>query len=349
MVEPVESAVPGASSPDANGGGSVDRRVAVRRFATALGLTAGAVALPSMVGVAEAKPSNPLIAGGTVDAASAQTAITANGSNATFRIENSSTRSGPAANAVDIVAPQVQLVGPVPSGNRPQVPDIAALRIGELGIAGGMAFLGADIDPAQITPVQIHSAAFSNYFQRIDLAQSVIFDSTVLSADARAGYKQGSFDATGRLSPSVPISVALSAIIDTTKLPGTAALCMSVTASGGDASGTIDVHDSDTAATRTSILTYTVLPAAICANGKPFAITATAGAIVGLDPQDTLWVSASSATHLKVAITGLMISDPAALVEPATPPAGRTALQQRAALQRQAVRDMIATMPAPTP
>lgn len=349
MPEPVDGVGADNASSSAGESSAIDRRVAVRRFATALGLTAGAVALPSMVGVAEAKPSNPLIAGGTVDAANAQTAITANGSNATFRIENSTTRSGPAANSVDVVAPQVQLVGPVPSGSRPQVPDISALRIGELGIAGGMAFLGADIDPAQITPVQIHSAAFSNYFQRIDLARSVIFDSTALSADQRAGFTAGSFDAVGRLSPSVPISINLTAIVDTTKLPGTAALSVSVTASAADATGTIDVHDSATAAASSSILTYTVLPAAVCANGKPFAITATAGAIVGLDPQDTLWISASSETHLKVAITGVMISDPAALVEPATPPQELTDLQKRAALQRQAVRDMVGSMNPPIP
>ncbi|PRZ40458.1 hypothetical protein CLV47_11796 [Antricoccus suffuscus] len=319
---------------------TVGRRTAVRRVATALGLTAGALVVPTMVGTAEAKPGDGLKVGGTTDALDAQTALKSASNASTLRIENSKSRSGPANDAVDIIAPQIQLASPVPSGSRPQVPDVTGMRSGDMAASGGMLFYGADIVPDAVTPVQVHSAAFSNYFQSIDPAKSVLFDSATLTADERASYTLGAFDTAGRLVPGQRIGIDARTLINTNSLPGRAALSTIVTASGGDTDGSVVVHLDQTSAGDFAITQFSVLPAAVTANGKPYAIVSSTGAVTALDADDKLWLSVTAATHVKVQVTGAIIADPSAIVEPADPPAGASDPAKRALLQRQAVRAM---------
>ncbi len=320
---------------------NVGRRTAVRRVATALGLTAGALVVPTMVGTAQAKPGDVLKVGGTTDSLDAQTALKSTSNAATLRIENSKSRSGPANDTVDLIAPQVQLASPVPSGSRPQVPDVKGMRAGDMAASGGMLFYGADIVPDGVTPVQVHSAAFSNYFQSIDPAKSVLFDSSTLTADERASYTLGAFDAVGRLVPGQRIGIDARTLVNTKSLPGRAALSAIITASGGDAEGSVVVHLDQISEGDFAVTRFSVLPAAVTANGKPYAITASCGAAAVLDAEDKLWLSVTAATHVNVQVTGVIIADPCAIVEPSDPPAGATVTAKRGLLQRQAVRAMI--------
>jgi len=325
----------------------VGRRTAVRRVATALGLTAGALAVPTMVGTAEAKPGDVLKVGGTTDASDAQTALKSTSNAATLRIENSKSRSGPANDSVDIIAPQVQLASPVPSGSRPQVPDVHGMRSGDLAASGGMLFYGADIVPDAVTPVQVHSAAFSNYFQPVDPSKSVIFDSSTLTADQRSSYTLGAFDATGRLVPGQRIGIDARSLINTKSLPGRAALSAVFTASSADADGALVAHLDQSTAGDFALTQFTVLPPGVTANGKPYAIPASAGAAVVLDAEDKLWLSVTATTHVRVQVTGAIIADPCAVVEPASPPDNATPASKRGQLQRDAVRTMIEDLTPP--
>lgn len=319
---------------------TVGRRAAVRRVATALGLTAGAIVVPSMMGTAEAKPGDALKVGGTTDASDTQTALKSTSSAATLRIENAKSRSGPAKDSVDLIAPQIQLASPVPSGSRPQVPDVHAMRAGELAATGGMLFFGADIVPDAVTPVQVHSAAFSNYFQSIDPTKSVIFDSTTLTPDQRASYTLGAFDAAGRITPGLRIGIDARSLINTKSLPGRAALSVVITASGGATGGNVTVHSDQSSDGGFALAQFVVLPSAVTANGQPYAIPASCGTVASLDTEDKLWLSVTAPTHVKVQATGAIIADPAAIVEPADAPDGTAAVAKRTMLQRQAVREM---------
>lgn len=343
MTEQDDSERAEASPDDVN----VGRRTAVRRVATALGLTAGALVVPTMVGTAEAKPGDMLRVGGTTDAGDTQTALKSTSNAATLRIENAKSRSGPANDTVDIIAPQVQLASPVPSGSRPQVPDVHGMRSGDVAAAGGMLFYGADIVPDAVTPVQVHSAAFSNYFQPVDPSKSIIFDSSTLTPDERSTYTLGAFDAAGRLVPGQRIGIDARSLINTKSLPGRAALSAVFSAAGADASGAVRVHLDQSTAGDFTVAQFTVLPAEVTANGKPYAIAASSGAAAVLDADDKLWLSVTSATHVTVQVTGAIIADPCAIVEPADPPDDASAAAKRGLSQRQAVRAMIDDLTPP--
>lgn len=319
----------------------VDRRTAVRRAATALGLTAGALALPALAGTADAKPGDTVKAGGSTAAGGAQTNLRASTTIAAVQIQNAQVRPT-LKNAVDVVSPQLRLSAPVPSGDRPQVPEAGTLRAGDLAAAGGLLFYGADLGAAEAVPVQVHTAGFGNYFQPVAADAGAVVDTTTLSAEGRAAFPPDAFDPQGRLAPNVRVLFDLRPWVDTSHLPTGAAVSISVSTSASDASGVLSAHLGQATPGLVPIARFTVLPAEVTRSGQPFALPVTAGAVVALDSADKLWLSTTAATHVAVQIVGLFISDPSARVENPEVPADLAPPARRSALQRQAVREMTA-------
>lgn len=124
-------------------------------------------------------------------------------------------------------------------------------------------------------------------------------------------------------------------------------MCASFTVSSAAESGALNVHRGTDGPDALPVVSYTVLPAAVCANGQPFPITAVAGAVVALDSADKLWLSVTAAAHVRVIVTGAIIADPSAIVEPPQPDNALSDIQKRLALQRQAVREMTAALTPP--
>ncbi|GAB3303871.1 hypothetical protein EK0264_03405 [Epidermidibacterium keratini] len=325
----------------------LDRRTAVRRAATVVGLGAGALALPGLTRSAEAKPGDAVRAGATVEAGDGQTAIQSSGTDATLRTENTRSSSGPAGDAVDLIGPQVQLGGPVPSGSRPQLPDLRLVGAGTLAGSGGVVVYGAEIGTDAPLPAQVHTSAVGNLMRPVDYTLGAVFDSATLTPEVRGSFPQGSFDAAGRLVAGVRIGVDLRALIDTRKFPTAAAASVSITVSAADTSGTLSAHRDASRAGAVPVVSFTVIPAEATATGQPFAIAATGGGVLPLDRDDKLWVSSSATAHVRVQVAAVVVPEAACLVEPAKPADGLSAQQKRRALQRQATRELLATYPDP--
>lgn len=325
----------------------LDRRTAVRRAATVVGLGAGALALPGLTRTAEAKPGGSVRAGASAVAGDAQTAIQSSGTDATLRTENTRSSSGPAGGMVDLIGPQVQLGGPVPSGSRPQIPDLRLVTAGTVAGAGGVAVYGAEIGTELPLPAQIHTSAVGNLLRPVDYTAGAVFDSATLAPEARGTFPTGSFDATGRLAAGARVGVDLRPLIDTRKFPTAAAASVTITVTGADESGTLSTHRDASSPAAAAVVSFTVLSAASTANGQPVAIPATAGGVLPLDRDDKLWISSSTAAHVRVQIKAVVVPDAACLVEPAKPADGLSAQQKRRALQRQATRELLAPYPDP--
>ncbi|WP_153503229.1 hypothetical protein [Cumulibacter manganitolerans] len=317
----------------------------MRRLATAVGLGAGAVALPALSGTAEAKAGDTMRTGAKNTAGDAQTALQSDGSAPSLRIENTRSKSGPAGGEVDLISPQLQLGGPVPSADRPQLPDVRNLPAGAIGAAGGALLLGADLGLGQAIPVQVHTSAMSNLLVPIPPASATVFDSAAMSADQRAAFPVGSFDDSGRVAPGTRVPVSLRPLINSEKFAQPAAACCGFTVGAADYSGAVSVHASADLPGDVTVCSYTVLPKEATANGQPIAFAATASATVPLDAVDALWVSVSTATHLKIQVAAVVLPDPSALVEPAQPSPGLSPAARRTALQRQALREMVGGLP----
>lgn len=332
-------------TPDSSGR-DLDRRAAVRRVVTAVGLTAGALAIPTLVGTANAKPGDSLKAGGGTNAGDAQTSLRADSTIATLKVENTNVRSGPASNKVDIVAPQLRLSSPVPSATRPPVPDLASMKPGDIAAAGGLLYYGADIGAPTAVPCQIHTSTFANYFQPISTARSTLLATPKLTTAERKTLGPTRFDAAGRLRAGKRLGLDLRAWVDTSHLPTTAAVSVTITASDADTSGAVRAHGGEKNAGDINVCSYTVLPGAVLANGQALAIPATSGAILALDAADKLWISVSAATHLTIQIVALVIPDPSAMVE-SKPADDLPAVRRRGVLQRQAIREMTAAINPP--
>lgn len=332
-----------SDSPDQSA--EVDRRTAVRRVATVLGLSAGAVAIPGLSGTAHAKPGDPVIAGGTTKAGDGQTALQSSGPMPTLRVENSRSRSGPVADQVDLIAPQLQLTGPVPSGTRPQVPDLRNLPEGAVGGCGGLLFVAANVGGDDIVPVQVHTSLFGNFFHPIPAARSQVLDTAALPQEARDGYSDGTFDDAGRLIAGARLPIDLRPLVDTTRALGSAAAAVTITVTGAAAEGAVSAHDAAEGDGAATVASYGVVPAP--PGGTPYPIPTTASAVLGLDADDRLWLSVSAAAHLRIDVTGVILPEPAALVEPAEIPADAAGWARRRALQRQAVRELMESITLP--
>ncbi|WP_106848385.1 hypothetical protein [Blastococcus sp. Marseille-P5729] len=323
----------------------VDRRAAVRRLATIVGVGAGAVALPALTQPAEAKPGDAVRAGAKNDAGDAQTALQGSGSTPVLRVENTRSKSGPVGDSVDLISPQLELGAPVPGANRPQVPDVRGLPPGGVGIAGGIVMVGADLGRDTAFPVQVHTSAVGNLVVPIPLAAATVLDTATMSADQRAQLPAGAFDGAGRLAPGTRTPVSLRGLVNSEKFEQHVLACVSITAAGGDFSGAVNAHADDQLPGDVVVLSYAVLPPEVTANGQPFALPATASAIAPLDQVDRLWISVSTATHVKLQVSAVIVPDHSVLVEPAEPSAGLSDTARRGALQRQAVREMTASQP----
>lgn len=324
---------------------AVDRRAAVRRLATVFGLGASAVALPALTQPAAAKPGDAVRAGAKNNAGDAQTTLQGSGSTPVLRVENTRSRSGPVADSVDLISPQLELGAPVPGANRPQVPDVRTLPAGGLGIAGGVVMVGAELGRDKAFPVQVHTSAVGNLMVAIPPSVATVLDTAALSAEQRAEFPAGAFDASGRLAPGVRVPVGLRGLVNSEKFDQHVAACVSITAAGGDFSGAVSAHADAQLLGEVTVLSYTVLPAEVTANGQLLALAATASAIVPLDQLDRLWISVSTATHLKLQVSAVIVPDPSVLVEPGEPSATLSDSARRAALQRQALREMTAAQP----
>lgn len=333
------------SAPEPEAVEHVDRRAAVRRIATAIGLGAGAVALPSLATPAEAKAGDSVRAGAKNTAGDAQTSLQSSGSSPTLRLENTRSKSGPVGDSVDLISPQLQLSAPVPSANRPQVPDARAMAAGSVALAGGALILGADVGLDAAVPAQVHTSAIGNLLVPVAPAVATVLDTATLTAEQRASLPANAFDPSGRAAPGVRIPVSLRSLVNSEKYQQYAAACVSITAAGGDFSGAVNSHASADLPGEVTVLSYAVLPKEAVANGQPLALPGTASAVLALDATDQLWLSTTTATHLKVQVTALVVPDPSAIVEPAEPSPALSAPARRSALQRQAMREMIANLP----
>lgn len=323
-----------------------DRRAAVRRIATVMGIGAGSVALPSLTGTADAKAGDAMRVGAKNAAGDAQTSLSGAGTVPTLKIENTRSKSGLVEDQVDLISPQLQLSTSVPSANRPQIPDVRSFPAGAIGIAGGAMMLGADLGLEKPAPVQVHTSAISNLLVPIPPANATVFDTTAMTPEQRAALPANAFDASGRVAPGTRVPIGLRALINSEKFSQSAAACVSVTAAGGDFSGAVNVHASADLPGDVTIVSYAVLPKEATANGQPLALAATGSAVVALDNVDQLWISTTTATHLKVQVTAVVVPDPSVLVEPEHPIEGLSPAARRGALQRQALREMNAGQPA---
>jgi hypothetical protein len=193
--------------------------------------------------------------------------------------------------------------------------------------------------------MQVHTSYFANYFHPVPAARATVLDTSALDGAHRARLGAHNFDNRGRLAANRRIALDLRGLVDTRQFPTTAAVALQVMTSSSVASGRVVVHDGKKGQ-GVDVLSYAVLPAAITANRHPYSLPGNGAAIVGLDPDDTLWVSVTQSTHLRLTVTGLIVPDPAAVVtSPKDPPA--TGRQKRTAQQYAALRAM-SPKPAPS-
>lgn len=323
----------------------VDRRALVRRIATVAGLGAGAIAVPALASPAAAAPGDAIRAGSKNTAGDAQTSLRSTGTTPTLRLENARSVSGPVAGAVDVVSPQLQLSSPVASKSRPQLPDLSGFGPGAVGIAGGAVMVGADVGMGHIMPVQVHTSAVANLLLPIPAAIATILDTATLASDQRTGFPENAFDAGGRLAPGVRVPISLRGLVNSEKFNQHVIASVSLTAGGAQFSGAAYAHEDGELPGDITILSYGVIPAEVSGNGQPHALPATAGSSVVLDALDQLWISVTTATHLKVQVTAVAVPDPSVLVEPSEPNGALSPPARRGALQRQALRELMANLP----
>lgn len=323
-----------------------DRRAAVRRIATAVGLGAGALALPALSGTADAAAGEVFRTGSKNDAGDAQTTLKSSSSSPSLRVENTRSKPGSADDTVDLISPQLQLAAPVASASRPQMPDAHNPAVGSLALAGGVMLLGADLGVGAPVPVQVHTSAVSNLLVPVPPASATVFDTATMTADQRAALPAGAFDINGRVAPGVRLPISMRGLINTERFTQVALASVSLTAAGADFSGAICTHADAVLPGEVVVLSYAVLPKEVTAHGQPVALATTATAFIPLDRLDQLWISATTATHLKVQVTAFAVPDPSVLVEPETPSPALDGAARRSALQRQALREMTASLPA---
>ncbi len=335
---------PEASSVDLPPGESAERvalgrRAMVRRSAAVLAGTAGLLAAPGLMAKAAADPGDALRLGGRNRAADSQTRLQSTTTVATLSVLNERVRRYEPNGDVDLVAAQLRLETPVPGAARPQVPDVATMAAGDIAAAGGLLYFGAESGGFDVVASQVFTSYFANYLHPVPPRHATVLDTRVLTGADREGFAAADLEADGRLVGGRRIALDLRVLVNTSAVPPRAAVAVSLQVFGAAESGVLSLYPAQTVADGVAVLAYAVLPGTVTATGAPFALPASGAAIVGLDTDDRLWLSVTSAAHVVVQVTGLFVPDPTAVVDTAeslleTSPAIRRVQRQRRALRR---------------
>ncbi len=318
---------------------ALDRRAVIRRSAVMLAGTAGLLAAPALMSSAAAEPGESLRLGGRNRSEDAQTRLQSSTTVATLSVLNEHVRRQEPIDDVDLVSAQLRLEAPVPGATRPQVPDVQTLAAGDIAAAGGLLYFGAEAGDFDVVASQVFTSYFANYLHPVPARDATVLDTRALTPADRARFAAEDLDADGRLLTDRRIAVDLRVLVNTSGLPPRACVALSLQVLDAAGSGVLAIHPDQEGPDGVGVPAYAVLPPEVTANGAAFALPVSGAAVVGLDADDRLWLSVSRTAHVVVAVTGLFVPDPTAVVETPetlldTAPYARRVQRQRRALRR---------------
>ena len=324
----------------------LSRRAAVRRSAAVLAGTAGLLALPGLTQTAAADPGDALRLGNRNRSADAQTRLQSSTTVATLSLLNERASDTEQFSDVELVSAQLRLESSIPGAVRPQVPDVRSVAAGDLVAGGGLLYFGAEAGGFNVVASQVFTSFFANYLHPVPPSQATVLD-TRADPSSASGPSPADLDGAGRLVGGRRIAVDLRGLVDTTYVPTSAAVALSVHVFDAVQSGAVLMFPDERSEVGARLLSYAVLPGSVTASGTPYPVPGSAGALVGLDTEDRLWLQLTATAHLLVQVTGLFVPDPTVVVEPPEMPADGSAAARRVRRQRDALRRLTAGSPLP--